>query len=333
MMKYFKYFPLLIFTFYSYHSQSQGFIPMFNEYLSENLYVTHPAMVGVNLSGTRIQFGIRKQWFNIEDAPGTNLLTFEYKAKANSILGVQIINDHNGYHSKKSIYLTYGYRIYLNDKIWNTKRSFPTKNDNIKELSFGLSLGSLKNSMDQSSFDSRVIDPLVMGNSNLQSYLTLDIGAAYVSTHLSSQFSIKNITLNPSNINNETPNVFDSTSFKHYLFSVQYEIYSNSGWNLEPSFLIQYLEKTKERSSDYNLKIYRIIPTGRIWIGISYRRNSVGISYDDNGTMVNQYYRHLTPIFGLNYKKYVFSYHYTSNLGKLNIGASGIHYFTMGITL
>ena len=37
--------------------RSQGFIPMFNEYLSENLYVIHPAMVGVNLSGARIQFG------------------------------------------------------------------------------------------------------------------------------------------------------------------------------------------------------------------------------------------------------------------------------------
>ena len=74
---------------------------MFNEYLSENLYFIHPAMVGVNLSGTRIQFGNRQQWIDIQDAPGTKLLTLEYKAKANSIFGVQLIDDHNGYHSKK----------------------------------------------------------------------------------------------------------------------------------------------------------------------------------------------------------------------------------------
>jgi len=333
MIKYLKCILFMVILLNSFNVKSQGFIPMFNEYLSENLYVAHPAMVGVNLSGTRIQFGSRKQWFNIKEAPGTNLLTLEYKAKANSILGVQIINDHNGYHSKKSLYLTYGYRIYLNHEIWNTKRSFPTKNDNIKELSFGLSLGSVKYNLDQTSFDSRIVDPLLMNNSSQQSYLTFDIGAAYISTHLSSQFSIKNITLNPSSSNNEESNVFNSTNFKHYLFSIQYEIYSDNGWNLEPSFLIQYLEKTKERSSDYNIKLYRIIPTGRIWIGISYRRNSVGISYEDNGTIINQYYRHLTPILGLNYKKYVFSYHYTSNLGKPNIGASGLHYFTIGIIL
>ena len=41
-------------------------VAMFNEYLSENLYVIHPAMVGVNLSGARIQFGNRNQWFEIK---------------------------------------------------------------------------------------------------------------------------------------------------------------------------------------------------------------------------------------------------------------------------
>ena len=313
--------------------RSQGFIPMFNEYLSENLYVIHPAMVGVNLSGARIQFGNRNQWFEIEDAPGTKLLTLEYKAKANSILGIQLIDDHNGYHSKNPIYITYGYRIYLNNQIWNTKRSYPTKNDNIKELSFGLSLGSVKYNLDQSSFDSRIVDPLLGNNSSMQRYLTFDAGVAYVSTHLSSQLSIKNLTLNPSDNNSEDSNIFDSNNFKHYLFSSQYEIYFDNGWNLEPSFLFQYLEKTDERSFDYNLKVYRIIPSGRVWLGISYRRNSVGVSYEKSGEVINQYYKHITPIFGLNYKDYVISYHYTSNLGDQNIGLSGLHYFTIGITL
>ncbi|MBL29670.1 MAG: hypothetical protein CMC81_00275 [Flavobacteriaceae bacterium] len=311
----------------------QGFIPMFNEYLSENLYFIHPAMVGVNLSGTRIQFGNRQQWIDIQDAPGTKLLTLEYKAKANSIFGVQMIDDHNGYHSKNSVFITYGYRIYLNNQIWNTKRSYPTKNDNIKELSFGLSLGSVKYNLDQSSFDLRLIDPLLDNNSSQERYLTFDAGIAYVSTHLSSQFSIKNLTLNPSNKNNEDLNIFDSNNFKHYLFSSQYEMYFDNGWNLEPSFLIQYLEKTDERSFDYNLKVYRIIPDGRVWLGISYRRNSVGISYERNGSIKNQYYKHITPIVGLNYKNYVVSYHYTLNLGEQDIGLLGLHYFTLGITL
>tara|TARA_B100000767_G_scaffold189603_1_gene176889 strand:- start:78 stop:1091 length:1014 start_codon:yes stop_codon:yes gene_type:complete len=313
---------------------AQGFVPLLNEYLAENLYVIHPAMVGVNLKNARINLGSRQQWFNVPNAPGTNLLTLEYKATKNVSLGLQLLKDHNGYHSKNSNYLTFGYRIYLNDAIWNTRRSFPTKNDNIKELSFGINIGSINYSIDQSSFDARIPDPLLNANSSGIGYFTIDAGAAYVSTHLSVQLSAKNINITNSQGNNPAGDVnINPSKFKHYLTSLQYEIYFNNGWNLEPSFLIQFLEKTEETSMDLNLKVYRLVKQGRIWLGVSFRQNFIKIDTPSEYTIPNQNYTHFTPVFGMNYDRYLFSYHYTSNLGTLNLGTSGLHYFSLGINL
>ena len=313
---------------------AQGFVPLLNEYLAENLYVIHPAMVGVNLKNARINLGSRQQWFNVPNAPGTNLLTLEYKATKNVSLGLQLLKDHNGYHSKNSNYLTFGYRIYLNDAIWNTRRSFPTKNDNIKELSFGINIGSINYSIDQSSFDARIPDPLLNANSSGIGYFTIDAGAAYVSTHLSVQLSAKNINITNSQGNNPAGDVnINPSKFKHYLTSLQYEIYFNNGWNLEPSFLIQFLEKTEETSMDLNLKVYRLVKQGRIWLGVSFRQNFIKIDTPSEYTIPNQNYTHFTPVFGMNYDRYLFSYHYTSNLGTLNLGTSDLHYFSLGITL
>ena len=59
---------------------AQGFVPLFNEYLAENLYVIHPAMEGVNLKNARINLGSRQQWFNVPNAPRNNndALAFYY---------------------------------------------------------------------------------------------------------------------------------------------------------------------------------------------------------------------------------------------------------------
>ena len=62
------------------------------------------------------------------------------------------------------------------------------------------------------------------------------------------------------------------------------------------------------------------------------RRNFLEIETSSAPNMPPQYYSHFTPVFGLNYNRYLFSYHYTSNLGTLNLGASGLHYFSIGIS-
>lgn len=306
----------------------------FNEYLAENYYRIHPAMAGVNLNGIRIDFGTRQQWFGVTDRPATNMLTLEYKTTAKTTLGFSGFSDQNGYHSHYKYNFTYCYRIYFNNEIWNTRRSFPTKNDNIQELSFGLSVGFSGANLDQSNWNRTTADPLVNQNLNQTNFTSFDAGVAYVSTQFSSQFSIHNISFTPSNQEgNDQELTYNINGNKIFIGSIQYEIYTEVGWNFEPSILVQYQEKTKDNSLDLNFKFYRLIKNGRLWLGLSYRQNKIGVAYNNGNRTENEVYKHWTPIMGLNYKKMKFSYQYTTNLGKINTPYSGIHYIGIGVQL
>ena len=303
----------------------------FNEYLSENFYRIHPAMAGVNLNGIRIDFGTRQQWFNTVNRPSTQMLTLEYKSSAKTTLGFLAMTDVNGYHSHYKYNFTYCFRIYFNDEFWNTRRSFPTKNDNIQELSFGLNAGFSGMNLDISSWKNPKTDPLLTQNLNRKQFTSFDAGVAYVSTRLSVQFSIHNIVLTYNKENDIQQTYYNTKSNKIFVGSIQYEIYTDKGWNFEPSILLQHEEKTNDSAMDLNFKIYRLIKDGRLWLGGSYRQNKISIPLNDGIKMVNQKYEHFTPIMGLNFKKMKFSYQYTTILGEVGFVNSGIHFIGIGV--
>jgi len=310
---------------------AQGYRLYFQEYLAENLYLIHPAMAGVNLSNTRFNFGTRTQWIDLENSPQTQFATFEYQASAQNTLGVKFYNDINGYHQQTALYATYVYRIYLNDEIWNTRRMYPTKNDEIQEVSFGLSVGSQSRNLDSSSWRYRTNDPLLTTNETQDGFMGINVGIAYVSNRFSAHVSVHNIALNPnknSSLNETT--VFDTVGFKHLFASLQYEIYTDSGWNFEPSVLWQYLEKTKETAFDSSLKVYRLFPRGRLWIGAAFRQNNLSAVVRNNNLTQTQYDRHWTPLFGVNFGRLKFAYQYSIPLGAINMGLGGIHFFNLG---
>ena len=326
-----KYALFILFIGFFNLGQAQGTTLYFQEYLAENLYLIHPAMAGVNLSNTRFNFGSRSQWSGLENSPRTQYSSIEYQTNAQNTLGVKVFNDKNGYHNQTALYATYVFRIYLNDEIWNTRRAYPTKNDEIQEVSFGISVGNQARSLDISSWQIKNNDPLVSANNTQNGFMGINVGVAYVSTTISAQFSIHNIALKPNrnSILNDEP-VFDTVGFKHLLGSLQYEIFTDSGWNFEPSFLIQYLEKTKESSWDASFKVYRLFRKGRIWLGATYRQNSIGAVVRNNDLTQTQYDRHWTPLVGLNYNQLKFSYQYSVPLGTLNMGQGGIHFINLG---
>ena len=305
----------------------------FNEYLSENYYNIHPAMAGVNLTVLRIDLGTRQQWMNSAQKPSTQFLSLEYKSSAKTTLGVFGVNDQNGYHSQFKYHITYCYRIYLNDEIWNTRRSFPTKNDNIQELSFALNLGRSGMNLDQSNWNRPSQDPLLNQNLSADHYTTFDAGVAYVSTRLSVQLSFHNLAFVSSDSKApEEATIYNIGANKIYMGAMQYEIYTKKEWNFEPSFLFQFEEKTNESSLDLNFKIFKIIRNGRIWTGISYRQNNVKIP-KGVGLETDQSYKHLTLISGLNYRKMKFGYQYTIARGKVQFSSQGIHYITLGFQI
>lgn len=311
--------------------KAQGTQLFYKEYLSENLYLIHPAMAGVNLVGSRFQFGSRSQWMSLENRPQTQYASYEYQASAKNTLGVKFFNDHNGYHRQTAFYGTYVFRIFLNDEVWNTLRVYPTKNDEIQEVSFGLSISNLSRQLDRSGWINSDNDPLIQANQTQNGFTSLHAGVAYVSTSLSAQLSIHNLAISPAkNSPLQEEEVFDTTGYQHYLASLQYEIFTNSGWNFEPAFLVQYLEKTQETAWDISFKVYRLFRKGRIWMGAAFRQNNTGITIKNSTYSQTQYEKNWTPLLGLNFNRLQFSYQYSIPLGSINMGLGGVHFINLG---
>ena len=77
---------------------------------------------------------------------------------------------------------------------------------------------------------------------------------------------------------------------------------------------------------------------GRIWAGLSFRNSLEGAEYvrkyDDisgaEGTLMKQDLQLITPLFGIDFKDFVFSYNYSHQFGDVNFGSGGFHQITIG---
>ena len=143
----------LIIVFFFFRLNSQEGLPVYSDYLTENYYLVHPSMAGVNLVGGKARMTTRKQWFDQQDAPNLQTLSVDYRLTDRSGIGTIIYKDQNGYHSQIGAYLTYAHHINFNKSLLPSKRPYPSKDDDINQLSFGISAGGIQNSLDQTSFD------------------------------------------------------------------------------------------------------------------------------------------------------------------------------------
>jgi hypothetical protein len=82
-----------------------------------------------------------------------------------------------------------------------------------------------------------------------------------------------------------------------------------------------------------NIKAYKNLEFGRVWGGLSYRRSLDGAEYLDGVAIANQKLQYITPILGINYKNYMFSYTYSQLLGDIKFDTGGFHQLTLGINL
>ncbi len=94
----------------------------------------------------------------------------------------------------------------------------------------------------------------------------------------------------------------------------------------EPSVMIQLRESTGERIVDFNFKAYKRLNEGtQLWAALSYRR-----SFDAN-PIENLAY--ITPIIGINHKKWMFSYTYSKQINEIVLTDAGFHQVSVGVNL
>jgi type IX secretion system PorP/SprF family membrane protein len=286
---------------------SQETLPIYQDYLSDNVYLVHPAAAGIGNS-SKLRFTARQQWAGIPNAPALQTVSFHTKLNefSNAGYGFVLFNDKNGFHSQKGFQGSYSYHLPMTTgKVFN-------------QFSFGLAFSFVQNQSDQRSFTG---DAAVSSIIESTSYYNADFGVAYHLGGLSSYFTVKNLLLTAKN----NLNVQEPLDLRNYILSTGYYFGEELFIQLEPSIMLQFREGTGQRIADFNIKAYKTISETQFWVALSYRR-----SFDVNAIENAQF---LSPIVGINYKNLMFSYTYTNQMNETVLTNSGFHQISLGINL
>ena len=314
---------LSVFAF-GFQSNAQEGIPIYFDYLADNYYLVYPSMAGIGVGG-KIRATVRKQWFDVQDAPNMQTLNAHFRlGESNSGVGAIIFNDANGYHAQTGVKVTYAYHLKLGGDIRY-----------LNQLSFGLSPTYLQSSLDESEFLSPggIVDPAITGSKISAGYYNVDIGMSYNLMEFYGHVAALNVLGSERSlyrVNRANPNnipVVDN--LRRYLVSVGY-IFGRNAVQVEPSVLFQLTDFTKEKTLDINAKIYKDVDFGRIWGGLSYRRSFDGAQFIDGASFGEQRLQLFTPIVGANIKNWMVSYNYSYQSGAIRLDNGGFHQITLG---
>jgi type IX secretion system PorP/SprF family membrane protein len=294
-------------------------------------------MAGVNLEGIKIRMTSRKHWLDQPNAP--NLQTFSIDSRLNNRNGVGLIlfKDENGYHAQTGLSLTYAHHINFNEDRSRMNEPNLFNYGSINQLSFGLSIGGVQNSLDQTSFVpfEGELDRLITQVMESSGYFNMDVGVSYVNYNYFAHLTLKNVLFSPSNIYGDEVYDFSKnyTSFIKYVASFGYLFFTETPFSFEPSVLFHGSKLTSEKAIDLNLKSYYDLDYGYMWLGLSYRQSFDSAQYLDGEKISKQSYQLVTPIFGVSYKDFVFSYNYSYQRGNIILGNGGFHQLTLGYNI
>ena len=306
---------LVLLLFLSQVSFSQEGIAVYSDYLSDNLYLIHPSMAGA-ANCAKIRLTGRQQWFGNTNAPALQTASFNGRIGDQSGAGIVLFNDENGFHSQRGFKVTYAHHI-----------MFSRSDVDLNQLSFGINAGMVQSQLDQSEFEG--FDPIVDQSIQKDAYFNVDIGASYNYLEFSTHFTVKNVLDSKRDIYTQA----ESVNLRKYLLSAAYVFGDSDRLQVEPSFLFQLTDQTKEKLIDLNVKLYKDLDFGKVWGGLSYRRSFDATQYLDDGSVKTQSLQYLTPIVGLNYGNLMFAYTYSHLIGDIKFDQGGFHQITLGINL
>ena len=316
----FKKFYIIVILLVTKQAYSQEVLPVYSDYLSDNYYLLHPSMAGA-ASCAKIRLTARQQWFGQQDAPALQTLSFNGRIGERSGAGIILINDKNGYHSQKGVRLTYAHHLmFSRDEI------------DLNQLSFGMSVGFAQSLLDETDFylGNPGYDPIIDGTVvQRASYFNIDVGASYNFLDFYAHLTVKNALASDRKLYTDR----EPVDLKRVILNAGYTFGDSDRILWEPSFMFQYITQTKESLVDINVKAYKNLEFGRLWGGISYRRSLDGAQYVEGNSVGTQKLQYVTPLIGINFKSFMFSYTYSHLLGNVKFDNGGFHQITLGINL
>ncbi len=300
-------------------SQSQEGLPVYSDYLSDNYYLLHPSMAGA-ANCTKLRLTARQQWFGQADAPALQTVSINGSLGERSGGGLIVFNDKNGYHSQTGMKLTYAHHL-----------MFSRDNVDLNQLSFGMSAGFVQSSLDESTFydNNPDFDPIIFGSIQKASYFNVDIGASYNFLDFYVHATVKNFLGSERKLYTDK----EPVNLKRFILNAGYTFGDEETIMWEPSFMFQLVTQTQEKNIDLNIKAYKTLDFGRLWGGLSYRRSLDGAQYVEGNAVADQKLQYITPILGVNFKSYMFSYTYSHLLGTVKYDSGGFHQITFGMNL
>ncbi len=297
-------------------SFAQEGIAVYSDYLSDNYYLIHPSMAGAANCG-KIRLTGRQQWFGQDEAPSLQTVSFNTAIDQDGISGVGVIlfNDKNGYHSQKGAKLTYAHHL-----------RFSRGTVDLNQLSFGLSTAFVQSTLDGSTFTGN--DPVIVnGVIQKDAYFNIDLGVSYHYMDFFTHVTMKNFLA--SQRRELYSEGFESDNLSKLLWSVGAVFGNEDRLLFEPSFMYQRISETKESSIDLNLKVYKAVDFGKLWAAVSYRRSFDSAQYEGG----KQNLQWVSPILGVNYNNFMFSYTYSHVMGDIKFDNGGFHQITLGINV
>ena len=297
-------------------SFAQEGVAVYSDYLSDNYYLIHPSMAGAANCG-KIRLTGRQQWFGQDEAPSLQTVSFNTAIDQDGISGVGVIlfNDKNGYHSQKGAKLTYAHHL-----------RFSRGTVDLNQLSFGLSTAFVQSTLDGSTFTGN--DPVIVnGVIQKDAYFNIDLGVSYHYMDFFTHVTMKNFLA--SQRRELYSEGFESDNLSKLLWSVGAVFGNEDRLLFEPSFMYQRISETKESSIDLNLKVYKAVDFGKLWAAVSYRRSFDSAQYEGG----KQNLQWVSPILGVNYNNFMFSYTYSHVMGDIKFDNGGFHQITLGINV
>jgi len=307
MKKYFIVFLFLSLLFPKLSTAQEG-VPIYHDYLSDNLFLLHPSMAGASTCAKARLTG-RMQWFSTPDSPMLQTFSLHSHFGENGAngFGVVILNDRNGFHSQKGIQLAYAHHL-----------DFGNGAD-INKLSFGIAGSFFQNQLDETSFDPARVDPIIAGIVQSDFYYNFDVGLSYHVENFFFNATLKNVLLMSRNLYTG----FESPNVRNLIGSMGYYTGGQGTFHVEPSVMVQYKDYNGQIIVDGNMKFYLDLSLGNsVYFGASYRRDLEESMYDA--------YHNITPILGAKIGRYTFAYTYTHQLLDIPFSNSGFHQITLG---
>lgn len=309
---------VLTLAFSSQFALAQEGVPVYLDYLTDNYYLLHPSMAGAASCG-KVRSTIRQQWFDQEDAPNLQTLSFNTAIGNNSGIGAILFNDKNGYHSQTGGYISYAYHLQIGGGY-----------EDLNRLSFGINAGLVQSRLDESDFDLTDFDPIITGVLRSDSYFNVDIGASYFYQEFYAHFTVKNAIFQNREIYSEG---FESANQRRYIATLGYLFAPrNSKWQWEPSVLYQRTDRTAEQFMDFNAKAYYDLNDRSVlYLGMSYRQSFDGAEFIQGNNIQEQNLSLLSPILGIRHNNFTFAYTYSYQFGEVRFASGGFHQITLGI--